>query len=121
MKFDTNTPIYIQIIDSIKKDIITGKLNIGDKLPSTRELAVQYEVNPNTVHRVYKELEQLGISYTKRGMGTYIKESHEMVELLKKEVAVQVIDSFIHQMKEIGYSYNEMIEIIKSKKIEDKD
>lgn len=54
MEFENNIPIYIQVINQIKKDIITGKLPMGAKLPSTRELAVLYHINPNTAGRVYK-------------------------------------------------------------------
>ena len=51
MEFENNIPIYIQVINQIKKDIITGKLPMGAKLPSTRELAVLYHINPNTAGR----------------------------------------------------------------------
>ena len=51
MEFENNIPIYIQVINQIKKDIITGKLPMGVKLPSTRELAVLYHINPNTAGR----------------------------------------------------------------------
>ena len=57
MEFENNIPIYIQVINQIKKDIITGKLPMGAKLPSTRELAVLYHINPNTAGRVYNEME----------------------------------------------------------------
>ena len=48
MDYKANTPIYLQVIDDIKRRILTGEIKLGDKLPSTRELAVQYTVNPNT-------------------------------------------------------------------------
>lgn len=58
MDYKANIPIYLQVIDDIKKRILTGEIKLGDKLPSTRELAVQYTVNPNTAARIYNELEQ---------------------------------------------------------------
>ena len=67
MEFENNIPIYIQVINQIKKDIITGKLPMGAKLPSTRELAVLYHINPNTAGRGYKEMELQNMCYTKRG------------------------------------------------------
>ena len=69
MKFQTNYPIYLQIADDIKRKIVVGELHPGDKLPSNIDLALQYEVNPNTAVRIYKELEQESISFTKRGIG----------------------------------------------------
>ena len=71
MKFQTNYPIYLQIADDIKRKIVVGELHPGDKLPSNIDLALQYEVNPNTAVRIYKELEQESISFTKRGIGTF--------------------------------------------------
>jgi len=64
MDYKANIPIYLQVIDDIKKRILTGEIKLGDKLPSTRELAVQYTVNPNTAARIYNELEQCGLCYT---------------------------------------------------------
>ena len=64
MKFQTNYPIYLQIADDIKRKIVVGELHPGDKLPSNIDLALQYEVNPNTAVRIYKELEQESISFT---------------------------------------------------------
>ena len=52
MEYNNNLPIYLQVINQIKKDMIQGKLPMGEKLPSTRELAVQYQINPNTAARV---------------------------------------------------------------------
>lgn len=72
MDYKANIPIYLQVIDDIKKRILTGEIKLGDKLPSTRELAVQYTVNPNTAARIYNELEQCGLCYTKRGLKGFI-------------------------------------------------
>ncbi|WDV44621.1 GntR family transcriptional regulator [Clostridiaceae bacterium M8S5] len=119
MKFDNSKPIYKQIIDDIKKDIVLGKRNVGDKLPSTRELAVLYTVNPNTAQRVYKEIELEGIAFTKRGKGTYINESEDIVNELKNQMANDVIHNFIRGMNELGYSYDEMLKIIKTRKLKE--
>ena len=58
MEYKANIPIYLQVIEDIKRRIIIGEIKLGEKLPSTRELAVQYTVNPNTAARIYNELEQ---------------------------------------------------------------
>ena len=78
INFDPNIPIYIQVIDKIKKDIITGRLRGGDKLPSVRELSQDLKVNPNTVQRSYQELEREAITFSKRGMGTYVVEDKDI-------------------------------------------
>lgn len=71
--FDATIPIYLQIMNDIKRDIVTGRLGQGAKLPSVRECAEANTVNPNTVQRAYQELEREGVSETRRGMGTFVR------------------------------------------------
>ena len=111
-KFDDKSPIYLQIIDIIKMDIVIGKLKSKDKLPSVREMAIKFNVNPNTLQRSYQELERLGIVYTQRGLGTFVGEEKDMVNDLKREMAREVIDSFILRMKSLGFSDNEIIKSV---------
>ena len=67
MQYDSKIPIYLQVIDSIKTDIINERIKCGQKLPSSRELAVTYTINPNTAARVYQELEKEGLVEMRRG------------------------------------------------------
>ena len=118
IEFNDKTAIYLQIMDLIKMDIVTGKLKAADKLPSVREMAVNLKVNPNTLQRSYQELERLGIVYTQRGMGTFVGEEKNMVEDLKKEMAKEVIDSFILRMKSLGFTDSEIIKSVSSETME---
>ena len=113
MIFDNTVPIYIQIMKLIKKDIILGRLKLGDKVLSTREYAQELKVNPNTMVRVFNELEREGITFTKRGVGTFITESKEKVESMKKEMAEDIIRNFIDGMLELGFEFSDMIDLIK--------
>lgn len=113
IKFDDKRPIYIQIMDYIKQQIISGKVKEGEKLPSVREMSSIFKVNPNTLQRVYQELEREGITYTQRGMGTFIKEDKGMIEGLKKHRANEIITSFIEGMKTMGFSDEKILEIVK--------
>lgn len=115
MKFDNKIPIYMQIINSIKIDIINGKVKPGDKLPSIREMAVNYKVNPNTLQRVYQELERENITYTQRGTGSFIMEDENMVANLKKEMASEVIENFIINIKNFGFGDEEILNVIKER------
>ena len=65
--FDNNIPIYIQLVDIIKTDIVSGKLSVGSRLPSVRELAFYYKVNPNTMQKALVELEQEKLILTDMG------------------------------------------------------
>ncbi|AHF09516.1 MULTISPECIES: GntR family transcriptional regulator [Dehalobacter] len=115
MNFDNTAPIYIQIMNLIKKDIILGKMNLGEKLLSSREYAQNLKVNPNTMVRVFNELEREGVTFTKRGVGTFITESEEKVEIMKKEMAEDIVRNFIEGMMELGFNFNDMIALIKSR------
>ncbi|MDW5299022.1 MAG: GntR family transcriptional regulator [Sedimentibacter sp.] len=112
MQFNNNIPIYLQVIEKIKQDIITGKLKPGDKMLSSREYSNELGINFNTVARVYKEMEMEEILFTKRGLGTFITESSERIGSLRYEMARKQIDSFIIGMKQIGYSKEDMIKLI---------
>ena len=117
-EFNDKTPIYLQIMDIIKMNIVTGKLKSKDKLPSVREMAMNLKVNPNTLQRSYQELERLGIVYTQRGTGTFVGEDKEMVDDLKREMAKEVIDSFILRMKSLGFTTNEIIKSVSKETME---
>jgi len=112
LKFDENLPIYIQIMDYIKKKIIIGEIKEGEKLPSVRELSSELKVNPNTISRVYQELEREGLTYTQRGMGTFITEDKDILFNLKKTVAKDIVSKFIYQIKELHFSKDEIIALI---------
>ena len=65
-------PIYIQIIENVRTQIAAGVLQSGDKLPSVRELAAQMSINPNTIQRAYREMEQMGMIQTLPGKGCFV-------------------------------------------------
>ena len=112
MEFKNNSPIYLQVIDDIKHRIGSGRLKLGEKLPSTRELAVLYQINPNTAVRVYNEMESMGICFTKRGLGTFVTEDEEKFYSIKKEMARDYIGNFVNGMSGLGINKEEMINYI---------
>lgn len=115
MEFDNNIPIYVQVINDIKKDIVSGVLPLGEKLPSGRDLALKYKINPNTANRIYKELEMEEICFTKRGLGTYVTEDGKKVKSIREEMASTLVDTFLDGMKNLGYTKEELIEILDHK------
>ena len=112
LKFEENIPIYLQIIQKIKADIVSGKIKGGDKMPSVRELSENFKVNPNTVQRVFQELEREGITYSQRGIGTFVAEGQEIIEKLKTTQAEKHTRRFIEEMKELGLKNKEINEYI---------
>lgn len=113
MEFNSNLPIYLQIMDLIKSQVSKGELSIGEKLPSVRELSKDLKVNPNTIQRVYQELEREEIIYTQRGMGSFITEDVELIKNLKSESVMSLIENFVGEMHNLGYSDGEVIEKVK--------
>ncbi len=112
MEFSTSTPIYLQVVEEIKRLMISGELKPGHKLWSARDMALRYQINPNTAARVYKELEAIELCFTKRGLGTYITEEPGMVEKLRSERAEQLIKSFVGEFKNLGYSREDLHKLL---------
>ena len=113
IQFDKNTPIYIQIEEYIKLAIITGKYNPGEKIPSVREYATLFKINPNTINRSLLELEEQGFIKTQRTSGKYITEDVNVINKAKKEQINKTIKELINKMKELNVSNEEIIEMIK--------
>nr|WP_317282449.1 GntR family transcriptional regulator [uncultured Sellimonas sp.] len=109
MEYNAGIPIYMQVIRDIKKKIVRRQLLPGEKLPSNRELAVMYKVNPNTAARIYKEMEADGYCYTKRGLGTFIAEDDNMQKSIRKEMAEELLQGFMDEMKDLGFNKEEII------------
>lgn len=110
--FDDKLPIYIQIMDMVKSDIVTHKVKGGDKLPSVREMSENLKVNPNTVQRVYQELERENVTFTQRGMGTFVTEDEEKLKSLKIEMAKAIIETFANGMESLGFTKDEIVKIV---------
>lgn len=115
MDFNNNIPIYIQIMNYIKKLLAKGELENGDKIISVRDMSEKFKVNPNTVQRAYSELERENITFTKRGMGTFVTENENIILNLKKELSEEIINSFLYNMNELGFDGKEILDIIKEK------
>lgn len=112
IEFDNNLPIYIQIMNYIKGEIVTGKLKPGDKILSVRELASELQINPNTIQRTFQELEREEIVETRRGMGRYVTSEEAKIMTIKKEMAKEVLDRFIRGMKELGFEGEEIVSVV---------
>src|SRR3712207_3563783 len=116
IKFDEKLPIYVQVMDIIKRDIISGKLKKGDRLSSVRDLSEELKVNPNTVQRAYKELERENLAYTQRGMGTFIVEDVDIINDLKRNTAKDIMKKFIESMRSLGFEDEEIIDLVIDRK-----
>jgi len=114
IEFNTSKPIYEQVIDEIKRQIARGEIEPNDKLPSQRELAEEIEVNPNTVQRAYREMENQNLVETKRGRGTFVKDDDKVIKDINQQLAHSAVKKFIDEMSAINYQQKEMIELLKN-------
>lgn len=107
--FDNERPIYIQLVEMLRKEIVSGKLKAGERLPSVRELALTARVNPNTMQKALVELENEGLVYTERTNGKFVTTNNELIEKIKKELAEEKVNNFLSDMKSIGITYEEAV------------
>ena len=114
-KIDFSQPLYEQILDQVRSVIAKGEIELGTKMPSVRELALELRVNPNTVMRAYQELERDGLTEKRRGQGTYVTSSAERVQLFRSELASRHMDSFVEQMASLGIPLAEIQDYLNKK------
>ena len=112
MEFQSNIPIYLQIIDTIKLQIVSGRLQPGDKLASVRDLAMEYGVNPNTMQKALSELEWEKLLYTMRTAGRYVTEDAALIAQLRAELAQTRITHFMHELQQLGYQNAEILQLL---------
>ena len=107
--FSGNHPIYAQLIEQIEHRIITGEYPPGSTMPSVRTLAVEAEVNPNTMQKALAELEGKGLLFTQRTAGRYVTEDVKVIDELRIDMAGKYIESFLEGMDSIGISKDEAV------------
>lgn len=109
---DSSRPIYLQIIERVQMNIITGRYQPGDKLPSVRDLAQEAAVNPNTMQKALSELERSGLIYSQRTSGRFITEDKELIHQMKKELAAAEVSAFVAHMKQLGITPEEIRQLL---------
>jgi len=101
--FNERAPIYEQIVTQFCRGLIKGELSPSDRIPSIRELALQLQVNTNTVQRAYQEMERRQLIFSRRGTGYFIAEDTNMVSEIKTEMLKDVVTRFLDEMRALGY------------------
>lgn len=113
-QLNSDRPIYSQLYDKILVRIVCGTYRAGNRLPSVRDLAAEASVNPNTMQRAFAELEQSGLIVTQRNSGRVVTEDMTKIEAARHQLALAQVNSFIANMRELGYSDPEIMDLIKS-------
>jgi len=110
--FDSNSPIYLQLVKLFTIRIAGGKWNPGDRVMSVRDLAVEFKVNPNTVQRALAELERDGLVYTERTSGRFITNEKEIIRKARSRLVDEEVADFVKQMRQLGYSREQWLALV---------
>ena len=111
-------PLYAQLSRAIQFAITTGRLRIGEQLPTVRQLAVELRVNANTVAKVYAELEKEGVLETRRGVGTFVCARHFDARNqpdLNKHLQ-ELVDRFVEEAGAMGFSVDDLLDQLQSRR-----
>lgn len=114
MDFNPTVPIYLQIIEVFKRQIISGERAPGSKVESVRDLAQTMGVNPNTGQRAFAELERDGFLYTERTSGRYITTDISRIQRLKEELARSMIAEFVERMLKSGFTKQDILRLVQT-------
>ena len=105
-------PIYVQIMDEIRRAVVMGILGAEDPLPSVRQLAVDLRVNPNTVAQAYRELERSGVVYVRRGQGTFVAPTIHPDRRERRALARGVAERALVEARRNGLGVEELVTMI---------
>jgi GntR family transcriptional regulator len=111
-------PLYAQLARAIRFAIATGRLQVGEQLPTVRQLAVELRVNANTVAKVYTELERSGILETRRGVGTFVSAGHFAVNHREEHEKhlTELVDRFVEEAGAMGFSIDDLLDQLQSRR-----
>ena len=107
----SGVPLYRQIIESVNFAIARGDLGPGDRLPTVRQLAVDLEVNPNTVIRAYREMELRGVVDTQQGSGTFVTDDRPQIDALeRRRMLDQILTELLARAAGYGFTLDEVLD-----------
>jgi len=107
----SGVPVYRQLIDQVLGGIASGVLKPGDQLPTVRQVAVDLEINPNTVARAYREMEIRGVLDTQQGSGTFVSNQKiEQDEVERERRLAQIVSEFVARAGAAGFTVDDLLE-----------
>ena len=111
-QFDSDRPIYAQLVEQIQRLILSGAYPPGSKLPSVRELAAQAAVNPNTMQRALAEMESRGLLVTQRTTGRTVTSDTALIAKTRQALAASLAQDFLAQAKALGLTREEILALL---------
>ena len=111
-EFKNGIPIYLQIIDQIKRQIVSGELAPRSRIPAVRDLAQEAGVNPNTMQRALTQLEQEGLLYTQRTSGRFVTQEEEIMKQTRMQLSDEYIAELFKHLQQLGLSRDDIVEAV---------
>src|SRR5262249_38681696 len=106
-------PIYLQIVNQVKYLVACGRLSPGDELPPIRVLADQVRINPNTVARAYRELEQAGVVFKRGTTGTFVSDTGSPLARRERvRILTERIDALLAEAEQLGFKLEELLALV---------
>ncbi|GIM46857.1 GntR family transcriptional regulator [Collibacillus ludicampi] len=115
VSFNNREPVYLQVVRYFKEEIASGKLAAGQEIPSRRELAGLLKINPNTVQRAYKEMEEQKLITTEGNSPSRITEDERILKSVREELIREAVDAFVESVKKIEVPLDELLHLVKEK------
>ncbi|WDH76459.1 GntR family transcriptional regulator [Exiguobacterium marinum] len=113
MQFNTRASVYLQVVDYFKKKMALGELKAGDEMPSRRELANDLKINPNTVQKAFKEMEDQQLITTERNRPSRVTTDDAILKHIRSEIVDDAVAVFVESIQELDVSVDELVEKIK--------
>lgn len=115
LTLDSRAPVYIQVIEYFKVQIASGELEMGAEIPSRRELANTLKINPNTVQRAYKEMEEAGLIFTEGNMPSKVTKDEAVIKSIKNALLQDSITDFITSVQSLNVPLEEIMPLIEER------
>ena len=112
--FNNRDPIYLQVIEEFRNQLVSDQLCLGEELPSRREIARQLNINPNTVQRAFSEMEALNWIFTEPNRPSRVTSDPMVIRQVKRDFVERAIQEFVTSIRTIDISYQEVVELLEN-------
>lgn len=112
INFNNRDPIYLQVMEYFKKLLVSDQLELGEELPSRRQIARELNINPNTVQRAFSEMEEKGWIYTEPNRPSRVTQNTEIISEIKQEFVRNSIKEFVTSIQTIDISFEEVTDLL---------
>lgn len=113
VNFNNRDPVYLQVVRHFKEQIAIGRFKADEEIPSRRELANMLKINPNTVQKAYKEMEDQGLIYTEGNSPSRITKNERILKSIRDELLLEAVHTLVQSVKKINVPIDELLQFVK--------